>query len=134
MPSSIPDDFLARFILDKRYSKPDNQGHVKYNVFLPPIDKKKLSVYRIQGLDESEVWAIGDTFVASVQGKPLIARADILAEDVIGVSLSVTPEPAPHPRHADITGWPDDRPAQREYALRLARAAKLRINPDDIAV
>jgi hypothetical protein len=41
-----------------------------------------------------------------------------------------TPKPLPlNPNHADIVDWPADKPAQREIALLIARAASFKPKP-----
>ncbi len=41
-----------------------------------------------------------------------------------------TPKPLPlNPNHADIVDWPADKPAQKEIALLIARAASFKPKP-----
>lgn len=39
--------------------------------------------------------------------------------------LAVEPAPEPHPRHADILGWPEEPEGRLERALVLANASVL---------
>lgn len=85
-----------------------------------------LSVTRHQALSEHEIWVIGQG-VANVRETTLYGRADIRASDVLRQSLNVESAPIQNnPNHANIIGWPEQKPAQKVIALQLAAAAKYR--------
>jgi len=88
-----PVEPLARFILQKGYFRPSDTS-VKHNAFMPNKNGET-SVYRIQRLADEEVYQIGREHVASILGRPLLGRADVLTSDVLELSLRVEPEPSP---------------------------------------
>ena len=91
---------------------------------MPPKGKVEVSVYRIAGLSIAEIWHIGDECVAHARGRNLLGRADILAEHVYRQGLNVRPDTQPHPRHANICGFPaDDSAKVRMLAVELAACA-----------
>lgn len=117
------DEQLARFILFSKWLRSDET--VRPEAFMPHpyID---LSVTRHQALSEHEIWEIGQS-VSGLRGATLYGRADIRASDVLRQSLDVKSAPVPNnPNHANIIGWPEQKPAQKVIALQLAAAAKYR--------
>lgn len=90
----------------------------------------ELSVFRVTGLEEPAVRAIGDD-VASQRQKPLVGRGDVNTGHIRRVGLDVVPAEPP-PRHAHITGWPvlggnpkEDKGRQKLIAMQLVVGAKL---------
>lgn len=117
------DEQLARFILFSKWFRSDET--VKPEAFMPH-PYMDLSVTRHQVLSEHEIWEIGRG-VGGVRGATLYGRADIRASDVLRQSLDVKSAPVPNnPNHANIIGWPEQKPAQKVIALQLAAAAKYR--------
>jgi hypothetical protein len=92
-----------------------------------PNREGETSIYRIDNLSDTEIIEIGTQYVANVLGKPLLGRAEILVSEVLEQNLEVVPAPNPHPRHANITNWPDERDASRMIALELSNKAELRL-------
>lgn len=120
------DEQLARFILFSKWFRSD--ATVRPEAFMPHphVD---LSVTRHQSLSEHEIWAIGQG-VAGVRGATLYGRADIRAADALRQSLNVKSVPVKNnPNHANIIGWPEQKPAQKIIALQLAAVAKYRSRP-----
>lgn len=117
------DEQLARFVLFSKWLRSDET--VRSEAFMPHphVD---LSVTRHQSLSEHEIWSTGQG-VAGVRGATLYGRADIRASDALRQSLDVESAPVPNnPNHANIIGWPEQKPAQKVIALQLAAAAKYR--------
>jgi hypothetical protein len=132
--SVLPGEKLTRFI---RYSGhfSDKDNTVKREAFLPHKNSVDLSVFRISGLSESEVWAIGREYVER-GGRPIKARADLSAGDVYENNLKVIPDEQGHELHANITPFPidrspTDRRTRRTIARNLALASKLAIMPTE---
>lgn len=107
------------------------QGHhfrLKYNAFLPrSIDGGafSLSVFRIDGLAEDEVWDLARTHVLPnlPAGRRIHGRGDLTADEVVAANpLAVDFDDTP-PRHANVIGWPQDREGQKVLAQALAAAA-----------
>ncbi len=57
--------------------------------------------------------------VAEKRQLPLIGRADFLASDAREQNLDVKPDEPPR-NHANLIGWPPDKPAQMIRALEIA--------------
>lgn len=117
------DEQLARFILFSKWLRSDET--VRPEAFMPHpyVD---LSVTRHQALSEQEIWEIGQS-VGGTRQAMLYGRADIRASDVLRQSLGVESAPVPsNPNHANIIGWPEQKPAQKIIALQLAAVAKYR--------
>ncbi|KHE90566.1 MAG: hypothetical protein K8F52_02660 [Candidatus Scalindua rubra] len=107
---------LSRFILKEKYIRANNTVR---HAALMPNKNDEVSVFRISGITDNEVWDIGDREVATKQGKPIFGRADIIASIVISKELKIIPTEPPE-KHADITGWPVGRSEQKQIALELA--------------
>ena len=90
-----------------------------------PNKKGETSVFRIDDLSDSETWRIGkDVVLAAVamnhNKRTLYGRGDIQVDDIFNVGLSVVPSPEPHPKHADIVKWPEDKIERKTLATHLA--------------
>lgn len=112
-------EVLARFVLSRGWIRSSN-GTVKPDAFIP-YPWPDLSVTRHVGLSIEEIWQIGQT-VADSRPATLYGRADIQALSVTNQSLQIVPTREPK-NHANITGWPKDKPAQKIIALQLAADA-----------
>ena len=118
---------LVLFFLEVIFSVTNRE--VKFKAFTPPSNSEDLSVYRISGLSESEVWAIGKEYV---QGeRTLRARADFSAEVVYENNLEVISDPDLHELHANITPFPVDKRARDHISRNLALASQLVIMPTE---
>lgn len=112
-----PDEKLARFILSKSCIRNDNT--VKQDAFLP-FPHRGLSVTRHKNLSEQELWRIGQD-IADMRPATLYGRADLNAAKVRS-PLEIKLEPLEgNPNHANIVGWPEDKPAQKMIAMELAK-------------
>jgi hypothetical protein len=116
---------LARFITQKAYYRSASET-VKHNAFMPNREGKT-SVYRIIGLGDPEIFEIGQRFVAEKMNKLLLGRADIKVLKILEKDLSVISHPVPHPRHANIVDWPEEREKYRLIAIELADEAELHL-------
>ncbi|MCD6293398.1 MAG: hypothetical protein J7M20_00405 [Deltaproteobacteria bacterium] len=114
---------VCRFITGKDYYRPSD-GTVRHNAFMPNREGET-SVYRVIDLTDNAIFEIGCLFVAEKKGKPLKGRADILVSDILEKKLKVHSQPTPHPRHANIVAWPEDRTKVRLLAQQLAADATL---------
>jgi hypothetical protein len=74
-------------------------------------------------MGEVEIWDLADSVVSSK--KSIQARADLTANDVRVAGLEVETAPDPHPKHADIVGWPEEKPEQMSVAKEMATQAAL---------
>lgn len=123
MPSAdiVPHETLARFLIQ---SNQFSRERVKYNAFLPHPDRLDLSVFRIEELEDEEIWDIGEKHVANPRGKQLYGAGKIAASSFQKHRLDVVSNEPP-PRHADILNWPQAKEAQKAIALELASEAIL---------
>jgi hypothetical protein len=114
------DELLARFVLSEGHVRAD--GTIKPDPFIP-YKHTELSVTRHIGLDMSQIWTSGQTVAAQVTRR-LIGRADAIARLYRSLKLDVEAAPVVgNPNHANVTGWPKDKPAQKVLALLIAREA-----------
>jgi hypothetical protein len=118
-PTLVPDEeTLARFILQRSHFRSDHT--VKQDAFVP-YPKPELSVTRHLHLAESELWEIGRE-IANVRPATLYGRADVEAIAFRSQSLKIIPTATPR-NHANITGWPPDKPSQKIIAQEIAALA-----------
>ena len=120
------EDPLARFIFSEHHFAATT-GRVKHQAFLPRPDGST-SVFAIRSLPESDIWELGQVFVATPGKRTLRARADAAVRDVLAASLEVVLDNTP-PRHASIAGWPAEKSAQKVRAEELAARATLKLAP-----
>ena len=118
------DERVSRFVTSNHWIRPSNNT-VKPDAFMPPPDLN-LSVTRHIGLSEEVLWGIGQEVVSQIAEKrnaALHGRADLT---VRSIALPLKAESAPLPNnlnHAHITGWPTDKPSQKNLAQCLAAVA-----------
>lgn len=123
------EELLARFVLTKRHITRD--GVVLKAEALLPYKWVELSVSRHRGLDEAELWTLGQE-VARERSKseareiPLLGRADFGARTARRQKLDVLPAEPPR-NHANVVAWPEEKSAQMSLAQELA--AKSRFVP-----
>jgi len=116
---------LSRFVLYHSHVK-FSDSTVRHAAFLPKDGQT--SVFRISGISDSDVWALGYREVASKRNLPLVGRADISVAAVLKIDLQVM-QNVPPPRHADIINWPAERSAQKLKAMELAADAEYHPKP-----
>jgi hypothetical protein len=131
LPSGLPEivadeEDLARFLTS---SSQFNSRMAKPSAFLPEIEGRETSVFRLRIDLRESLWATGDEYVA--QGRTIHGAAVFKARDVRGIQLEVLADEPP-PRHAAIRNWPwlEPDPALRkaqhkELATLLASRAEL---------
>ncbi|HEX7723196.1 MAG TPA: hypothetical protein VF397_13615 [Pyrinomonadaceae bacterium] len=118
-PSPISDhEVLARFITQRNHIRGDNS--LKPNAFIPH-PWPNLSVTRHIGLAEAELWKIGQE-VANTRPATLYGRADVTVDAITSQSLNIVPTATPR-NHANVTGWPPDKPSQKIIAQEIAAVA-----------
>lgn len=127
-----PEETVCRFLMQKSWFNHDT-GHISPQAFkprtpTPPSTAFKTSVYRIDGCTEEEIFSISEEQVNKkrTDGRKVLARAEILAKVVLAEKLIIDPAPNPHPRHADIIGWPDEPDKRLDKANQLAIQASLK--------
>ena len=114
-------EILSRYIFSTRYFS-RHTLRVKAEAYMP--SRGEVSVFRINGLDETAIWDIG-CGIAKTRERTLYARGDTKAIEVRRLGLEILPREPP-PCHANIVGWPEgDKPRQKLIALQVAAVASL---------
>lgn len=120
-PPVHDDEWLARFILFSGWFRKDQT--VRPDGFIPH-PYPDLSVTRHLGLSESQLWQLGQDTANARQKATLYGRADLKTIDVRRQKLQVIADPLPgNLNHANVTGWPSDKPSQKIIAQELAASA-----------
>ena len=123
------DESLARYLLQSSHIRADLT--VRPDAFIP-YPWPDLSVTRHLGLTQEQIWAMGDQVTRQI-GKTLHGRADVLASAFISRRLQVRPAPvADNSNHANVTGWPADKPSQKILAQEIAADAGQALRPPEI--
>lgn len=126
------DEKICRFSSHKKKVSTD-RNELKYTAFLPPPnDPDKISVLRIDTLNEEKIWKVGDVLLKRVPPK---YRGNMIVEDIRAIenqNLDVVHEPTPHYLHANIINIPanvandpDEKARQTLVAMELARRTTL---------
>jgi hypothetical protein len=127
MPPVETGERLSRYILQKSHVRQDNT--LRADPFIPH-PHADLSVTRHLELDAKAIWDNGED-VARQTGKALHGRAENLAGAYQGQSLSVVAAPvAGNRNHANVIGWPADKPAQKIIALEIAARSQYVPRPE----
>jgi hypothetical protein len=108
---------------------------------LPPPDNypDEISVYRVDHLQDEQIWDIGHRFVGNERNPPIpaYARGDFNCASVKRISktdnendyLYLEIETSPHERHANIRNVKlVDKGLKKVLALKLANLTTLKIN------
>jgi hypothetical protein len=117
----LDDETLARFVVVRQWVRADRT--LRPDAFIP-YPWPNLSVTRRSVLSEEMLVTLGEA-VARARDKPLLGHAQLEASIPRRASLEVLPDPLPeNPLHANITGWPAEKPHQKMIALTLAASAR----------
>jgi hypothetical protein len=126
LPPIEANEWLARFILKRSHIRQDRT--VKQDAFIPH-PYPDLSVTRHLQLSETQLWEIGQDVGRQI-GKTLRGRADVQASVFQRQDLRVIAAPLPENRnHANVVGWPAEKPAQKIIAQQIAAAAGKALAP-----
>ena len=104
----------------------------KPGAFLPPETDLQMSASWIDGLQDLEIWRIGDD--AGRERMPPVlarARADVEVSVIVEVRLTIAPDPIPqNPRHVNVCGWPLEKDKRMSIAQELCAKSMLRIRSE----
>ena len=126
LPLIDPNERVARFILRRSHLRHDRT--VKQDAFIPH-PYPDLSVTRHLQISETRIWEIGRNIAREI-GQPLRGRADVQVFVFQRQELHVIEAPLlENPNHANVTGWPAEKPAQKIIAQRIAAAAGKAVDP-----
>lgn len=127
LPSAVgPEEPTVKFLFDESHFNPEKKV-VHQAAFKPSKNTKNISVYRTQDLQVAETFEIGRQYVTELLAdkKPILAGACLQARVYYEQKLNFDPDGKPHPRHANVIGWPWDQDVQRALRIALARQAQL---------
>lgn len=113
---------ISRFLFSERQFT-DSTANIASSVFLPPRNSNQTSVYRTINCSEKKIWLLAEQYVGST--KPVLARANVFAKHITDIKLEIVPDFTPHPRHANITNWPEGRLEMKRKAVDLKHKASL---------
>lgn len=125
-----PFEPITRYIFSTKHYSSEKQ-EVKYGAFIPPKDNAEISVFRIEKLNNKQIWYLAIHFVLPKRNRPLHGRGDVVVSDIQDSHLQFVPDPNTHPRHANITSWPPIRSEQKLIAAALAMKASLHLYQQD---
>jgi len=126
VPPITSNESVARYIYYRSHLRRDKT--VKPDAFIP-YPYPDLSVTRHIRLSEKQLWEVGRN-IAGRSGRVLCARADVQVFEFQKHELQVTPAPdSDNPNHANVTGWPAAKPAQKIIAQQIAAAAGHALTP-----
>lgn len=126
-PTVAGDEKLARFVMYSKWIRASD-GTVRPDAFVPH-PYPDLSVTRHGGLTVADIWRIGQE-LADGRAVSLYGRADVVANAVHRQSLSIQAAPVRgNANHANIVGWPPEKPQQKIIAQHLAAAATFAPRP-----
>jgi len=124
-PDPVPSEVTSRYLRQSPHYAPSDR-RVKWRAFSPHPGDHKTSVFRVQGLTESEIWSLGDEHVGRPSGNEILALAELSVEQITNAGLLVEPAEPP-PRHANIANWPVEKDEWMSKAQELAAVAILRL-------
>ncbi len=108
-------------------------GRVRAEGLLPPpVDaargrlRLETSVYRADGATSEELWRICFLHVDDPNA-PMKARGTVDAGQFFNQGLSFDANGDPHPRHADVIGWPAEKHARKDVAREIADKMRLEV-------
>ncbi len=121
-PANVPDvgsdELLARYVLQRSHIRGSDQT-LKPDAFIPH-PHTDLSVTRHILATDAEVWSVGQQ-IAGARGRTLYGRGDFRTAVCLKHQLVVRAAPIEgNPNHADVSGWPGDKPAQKSIAQEIA--------------
>lgn len=126
VPPIDSNEWLARFIYYRRHIRED--WTIRPDAFIPH-PYTDLSVTRHLQLSEAQIWEIGHG-VAQQTRQILRGRADVQVFVFQRQQLHVVAAPLPeNSNHANVTGWPGEKPVQKIIAQQVAGAAGKALAP-----
>jgi hypothetical protein len=128
-----PHELVTRFIYSAEHFAATT-GRVRAAAISPLAHRVsgrlETSVYRVDSLPEPDVWAICAAHVDNTAAARIMkARATCDAGLVLAQGLTFDPDGQPHPRHANIVGWPSTKNEQKNLQQRIVAEMKLDLRP-----
>ena len=108
---------------------------MKHEGLLPPPPnpaaahpRYETSVYRADGTASAELWRICAAHIDQPE-VAMKARGTVEAAVFLDAQLTFDPDGKPHPRHANVIGWPEDKHARKNLAREIANKMTLELRP-----
>ena len=120
-------EVVTRYILSSSGYSVANL-RVKPRALEPSPADRCTSVFRIQSLQENDIWDMGLREVIGTRPQRLHARADIPVSEILELKLTIRPHEPPL-RHALIDGWANEKHTAMATAQELAARVSLKMNP-----
>ncbi len=126
LPAAVePPEQITRFLRYSRYFNL-NTGRIKLEGLLPPpVDiaakrtRLETSVYRADDVSSEDLWEICATYVDRPDST-MKARATVEAAAFLERQLAFDADGNPHPRHANVIDWPEEKHLQKDLAREIA--------------
>lgn len=120
-------EHVSRSVFEQSKLKSDS---LHFRAFLPSVAESSVSISRVTGLSDPQVWFLGDR-AGRPRRKPVIGRGDLSVVAVNQCRLVATFDVPPR-RHALLSGWPAaaDLEARKNVAQLLSSEAKLRVRSE----
>jgi hypothetical protein len=131
LPNPAPSEITSRYLRQTNHYAA-SIGRVKPRAFHPNPNDNKTSIFRVQGLTDREIWALGDEHINLPFGSALVALAELSVAQITAIGLYVEPAEPP-PRHANIINWPVGKDEWMSKAQELTAVATLRLRGTDRA-
>lgn len=93
----------------------------------PKTGRVEYSVYRADGATDQELWRICADHVEPFTKKPAKARATCTAGVYAKEELLFDPDGKPHPRHANVIGWPEGMRKDELKSIQLRVSAEMEL-------
>lgn len=129
-----PPESITRFLRHSSYYN-SQTGRVKHEGLLPPslnpqagLSRYETSVYRTAGANSQTLWAICARHVDAADAA-MKARGTVEAHVVLAQGLSFDADGKPHPWHANVIGWPEEKHARKNLARMIADRMTLEVRP-----
>lgn len=124
VPDVSDDEILARYAMQSSHFRRSDQTAKPELFMLHP--HQELSLTRYLDATIEEILAVGEDIARNQNpSRILYGRADIQVIRCKVNLLRVVKDPTPtNPNHANIKGFPFEKPEQKAIALKLAAAAK----------
>jgi len=133
-PSTVaPHELVTRFIhysdhyaATKGRVKPAAIGPLRN----PATGRLETSVFRADGVSSDLLWNICQAFVDDLsRGRAMKARGTCRASVFLNENLAFDADGTPHPRHANVIGWPESKHEQKNLQQKIAAQMTLELRP-----
>lgn len=127
----LPEE-IGRFVFSRSHLKAD--GTVRHQALEPMHSaarrRRETSVYLVQGLSAAALWELCAGYVDNPSASRRAKAVGICGvTDVPSPPLRLDKNGVPHPRHADLVDWPEEREERIALQQDIARAMRAIARP-----